>query len=184
MRSQYILSFLPSLFSLLPPFFFHKLRQIHMGCKLWGVSPAGPPVSSWLSLSADEVTYFITPPCRYLKVEHDNAWIMGFLNSLPFEVLLFIYLGRGGRSPCERIVPSSGFPPHIFPFTSFSLTLSPRLTLSFASIIKYPTLRNLNNVTQMEKTSHSFSQSLAASTVLNARRRKNLHAAPSLLLSI
>lgn len=97
MRSQYILSFLPSLFSLLPPFFFHKLRQIHMGCKLWGVSPAGPPVSSWLSLSADEVTYFITPPCRYLKVEHDNAWIMGFLNSLPFEVLLFIYLGRGGQ---------------------------------------------------------------------------------------
>lgn len=43
----------------------------------------------------------------------------------------------------------------------------------FASIIKYPTLRNLNNVTQMEKASRSFSQSLVLSIVFKQRRKKS-----------
>lgn len=58
MRSQYILSFLPSLFSLLPPFFSHKLRQIHMGCELWK-GFTNKAVSLWLSSSGDETAYTI-----------------------------------------------------------------------------------------------------------------------------
>lgn len=40
MRSQYILSFLPSLFSLLPPFSPHKLGQIHRDVSYEGLTQA------------------------------------------------------------------------------------------------------------------------------------------------
>lgn len=40
MRPQYILSFLPSLFSLLPPFSPHKLGQIHRDVSYEGLTQA------------------------------------------------------------------------------------------------------------------------------------------------
>lgn len=62
--------------------------------------------------------------------------------------------------------------PCVCSYPIFPHSVSTPHSLFFASIIKYPTLRNLNNATQMGRDSCSFSQSLAVSSVLKAKRKR------------
>lgn len=61
MRSQYILSFLPSLFSLLPPFSPHKLGQIHRDVSYEGLTDVSPTTkeerTAEIPLRASEISH-------------------------------------------------------------------------------------------------------------------------------
>lgn len=145
MRSHYILSFLPSLLSSLPPFFSHKLRQIHMGCELWRCPTSKTACllvavsHCWWNNLQPDITRQISQTCN-------NARTVGFLTSFIFSTFRHFRASVKEQRPLLiSLLPSHPVLPH---------SVSPRLTL-FASIIKYPTLRNLNNVAQMEKVSRA-----------------------------
>lgn len=103
---------------------------------------------------------------------HRSPHFSGFL-------LMEVFSGSAVKGHIAPLRENSALPwypcPQLPSHPIFPRSVSTPHSPSSASIIKYPTLRNLNNVTQMEKKASRpfFSQSLAVSTVPKVRREKS-----------
>lgn len=102
------------------------------------------------------------------------AWIIRFLFSYIPSHFRYFWECRQGHivSVREQRPPLVSLPSAVLS-PNFPHSVSTSHPLSLANIIKNPTSRNLNNVTQMEQVSCSFSQSLAVPMVLKGRRKKS-----------
>lgn len=152
-RSQCILSFIPSLLGLLPPFFSPTCwDRFTWDGRYGGVPPARPPVSSQPSPTVDgspcAVVLQETSVCR-----HKGTFLPPtpprLCHAFPFYILLL------GELSCPLEENSTSFallPPSLSSHPVLPRWLCPRLA-RFASIIKHPKLRNLRNVSQMANAS-------------------------------